>query len=715
MTSALTILLALLGGHPLSGSVAADSGLPLAGASVRVSGKSAAGAATDSLGRFGFDIPEGRYRVRVSYTGFESADTVVNAGPGAPELRLVLRQSVNQLDRVTVTSGRIPRPLKETPVVTRVISAPEIEAAAPRSLADILQNELPGIEFTRVEGSVGGATFFGMEAPYMLILVDGERMAGETSRSNPDFRRINPDNIERIEIVRGAMSTLYGSGAVAGVVNVITKKADKPFGATVTGLYDTEGDQKYSAGISAKGEKLSSVTSAVFRRKESYMLESRGYFTGGHAGAPPTPSEREIEESIEIEGFRNYLIEQKLEYKFTEKMAVSLRGGWYDHERFNAGIVGTKIHDVYRDGNGGIKAQYMTGEKSRLELSYDADIYSKYTDFLQTGETTRNYKNTLQNPKLIFACQGKKSAVVAGAESLWESLETYQFSQGVRRAQLTSAYAQYSRKITERLTVEAGLRGDGHSQYGFNATPRLSAMMRAGAFVFRGGYAAGYRSPTLKELYTDWDHQGLFRLQGNKNLVPETSRNLSLSAEMSKGRFSASANVFYNSIDDKITTVLNAGQDTMYYRNAESASVLGAELTAATRIGKHLVIRADFAHIRDNQRIGGRNVSAVRPNSATAHASYAFNVWDRPFSVALSGRWQDGIVQYALNSANGRYVKLNYDPYSIWKAAFTGKIGEYVSFNAGINNIFDYVPRHVTYNAPVTPGRTYYLSLTFKL
>jgi Outer membrane cobalamin receptor protein len=187
---------------------------------------------------------------------------------------------------------------------------------------------MPGIEFTRTEGVSNSITFNGLGANYLLILIDGERMAGETQRSNPDFNRIDIDNVERIEIVKGAMSTLYGSGAVAGIINIITKKAEKPFQAGLEALYSGEGERRLGASTGFKKGKISSYTSAVANLKQKYFFKD-----------------------TEIEGFKNISISEKLNYTIPDKLNIGLRGTFYTHQRHNAGLIGELVNDLYRNWN----------------------------------------------------------------------------------------------------------------------------------------------------------------------------------------------------------------------------------------------------------------------------------------------------------------------------------------------------------------------------
>ncbi|MDY5609651.1 MAG: TonB-dependent receptor plug domain-containing protein, partial [Sodaliphilus sp.] len=131
------------------------------------------------------------------------------------------------LDEVVVTGTRTPKFLKDTPIQTRVINAKEIARLDATNVQDLLQQELPGVEFTYAMNQQTHLNFSGFGGQGVLFLVDGERLAGETM-DDVDFTRLSMDNVERIEIVKGAASALYGSNATGGVINIITKKSQKP-------------------------------------------------------------------------------------------------------------------------------------------------------------------------------------------------------------------------------------------------------------------------------------------------------------------------------------------------------------------------------------------------------------------------------------------------------------------------------------------------------
>ena len=144
--------------------------------------------------------------------------------------------SVNMEDVVT-TATRTPLPLKKTPVITRVITARDLESRGVATIQEALENELAGVEFHQA-GYGTSLSFQGLDARYVLFLVNGERMAGETY-GNIDYARIPVSNIERIEIVRGASSVLYGSNAMGAVVNIITKMPQKQVEVNASLRYGT--------------------------------------------------------------------------------------------------------------------------------------------------------------------------------------------------------------------------------------------------------------------------------------------------------------------------------------------------------------------------------------------------------------------------------------------------------------------------------------------
>ena len=139
-----------------------------------------------------------------------------------------------ELEPVVVTASLSPKALKDAPVVTRLITLHDIKITDATNIQDMLTQEIPGLEFGLAMSQETSLNMSGFGGNAVLFLVDGERMAGETM-DNVDYNRMNLDNVGRIEIVKGASSALYGSNAVGGVVNIISRENLEPWTANVNG------------------------------------------------------------------------------------------------------------------------------------------------------------------------------------------------------------------------------------------------------------------------------------------------------------------------------------------------------------------------------------------------------------------------------------------------------------------------------------------------
>ena len=149
-----------------------------------------------------------------------------------------LQQSKNLRDEVIVTGSNTERPLKAVPVLTRVITAKDIQALNPMSIESLLEYELPGLQISYNSMSqMPQITYQGVGGAYLLFLVDGERVSGEGADHNVDFTRFNVDDIERIDVITGAQSIAYGTNALGGVIQIISKKETHQFTGPLTDRY----------------------------------------------------------------------------------------------------------------------------------------------------------------------------------------------------------------------------------------------------------------------------------------------------------------------------------------------------------------------------------------------------------------------------------------------------------------------------------------------
>ena len=213
----------------LSGYVTGTDSSSVIGATISLKGTTF-GIVTDKKGFYRLDkINPGRYILRVSYIGFETQEKTVDIQKTDSHLDFQLKESNIDLNEVVVTGTKSEKTLKNVPVLTQVISARKMLELGITNATDALEKMVPGLNISHF-GTQISVTLQGMDAKYVLFLIDGERIAGEVN-GDIDYSMLNLENIDRIEVIKGASSSLYGSNAIGGVINIITKKINEPFDA----------------------------------------------------------------------------------------------------------------------------------------------------------------------------------------------------------------------------------------------------------------------------------------------------------------------------------------------------------------------------------------------------------------------------------------------------------------------------------------------------
>lgn len=702
----LTLSLALFWGRAqhLSGRILNADGSPLPMATLQVQGGKGTVSSIDGTYRYRFPS-KGTYRISIRYTGHNPLDVVLRIDRDTT-VDFSLDPSQSQLDAVVVTGTRTPKMLKDVPVVTTVISAKEIEKTGSLTIADVLQSEIPGVEFSRQMDGQVVMNMQGMGGSDVLFLIDGERMAGE-SLNNIDYERLNTDNIERVEIVRGAGSALYGSNAIGGVVNIITKEADQPWSLNVNGRYGSNNEWKAGATMGLDRKRLNSMTNVSYKSIDSYTLKGRD--------ALSTPST--------IYGGRTINANQSLRYDILPNLSFKVRGGFYHRER---DYTQTRINR-YIDGTAGAVIHYDITEKANLSLDYAFDLYDKYNFYPRAGIALKEYSNMQNKASLQLDYRFTTDNVLTvGTEYFNETLMSNQFdtnSNGKYKnymAHTAVAYAQHDISFKKQWYLVYGLRMDYNSQFSLpHLSPKLSLMYKINPVSLRLSYAGGFRAPSLKERYSNYDMggQGWFIIYGDPDLKSENSQNVMLSAEYTHKQFSITASGYYSHTRDKIATIYNLKQDTAFYRNVNRSLSAGFDAGLMVRLPYGFGIKLNYAYVFDQQKEGGVNVSYARPHTGVVRFDYHLKKGWYSIGLSLSGRVLSSLNSAAAtgsNDENGRpiYEKVHYPAYTMWKFNVHQKFMDAVSLNVGLDNIFNYRPRDYDLISSTSPGITFYVALS---
>ncbi len=505
-------------------------------------------------------------------------------------------------DVIVVSAGKIEQNIEDAAEKVQVISSEEIHESGAKTLSEAVKN-LPGVT---VKGASGGnpvdsISMQGFDSSYIKILVDGVAVTGDLGGSTAVFE-IPVEMIDHIEVVQGASSALYGSDAMGGVINIITKKAESEGDVTFHANFNEEFSymksgnwRNYAAATaSVAGEHLSSVVTGSFDYTPGKEKSAYYALSGGYLDYYETPKKRL--------GYARGSLDWTDDWGKVGAYALfadSLQKSNFTATGFNTGA--TMAYATQR-AEGGVSGEYAAGDnllfsgfsslKSYfLDTTYDvqAGSDSSVTDtdsqFLDWESEIRSSYDFNDFNKILF-----------GVNANLETIKGDSFD-GRKKSLLLSAFAQDTITLfDEKLDVVPGLRLDFAPKMEgttaqFMATPKLSLKFTpTDETTIRFAYGMGYKTASLKQKYWIFYHnyasgEGNFILYGNPNLESEKSQSFNLSAEQKIGeRVNVTAGGYFNFIKDMITSVVTdstTSPQKRTYENVDKAITYGGDIGAS--------------------------------------------------------------------------------------------------------------------------------------
>jgi outer membrane receptor for ferrienterochelin and colicins len=668
----------------ISGHVSLPDSSSVPGATIVIQGTTA-GAVADNKGFFQINkVKPGTYTLRVSLVGYETQEKPVRIHEGENSAGFVMMESDINLNEVVITGTRSEKMLKNVPVITQVIYGRQMLDLGITTVTGALQSMVPGIDVSQF-GTRTSITMQGMDSKYVLFLVDGERIAGEVN-GDIDYSMLNMENIERIEVIKGASSSLYGSNAIGGVINIITKRISKSFEGKLYSRYSKFNELFTGAGVSLK--------KGIIGSRTSFNLSH----TDGYDNTPESPHE------WTQNPYSSYSINQKFEITPGSRLELIPYIGYYQFDRGN--VSARPAHDLYKDINAGLKGKYFMGDHS-LDFSYYRDSYNTYNvlelldnqmdmvsyDIIQTLRTQGNFRIS------------EKNSLIAGLEYNYESLFSVRNEGGLKGEGEGVFYVQEDYHLGERWNIVAGIRASNHSSYGFNAAPKISLLFKQGFLNFRTSAGTGFRSPSLKELYMNFDHFGEWYIIGNTGLKPESSRYVSGSVEFLKPWNNSSVTVYRNAISDMITDrwLPDSAQMTRQYQNIASAKVYGIDFLSKQKIAKGLWLSAGYSYVNSHDNETGLQLYGTTKHSGNITADYTFKKKEHSFTGQVTCKLM-GEKFYEITEEKTYRDR----PYSSMRVIISHEY-EWLRISTGADNIFDVViPQNINF---ISPGRRFFIGL----
>ena len=570
------------------------NGHALAEAQVVLNGPDTVTVRSDTRGEWrARDLHAGRYRVKVRLLGYAVRESVAEIAAGQTTESVVRLDAVAlSLDQIGVTAARREQKLKDAVTTTEVVTRADIERTGATDIGSVLISRT-GIELQGGHPAGTGVMLQGLGSERVLILLDGQPIAGRISGVF-DVSRIPTSVVERIEVVKGPQSTLYGTEAMGGVINIITRRpVSDALGASLIATAGTQAQRDGSARLTfGRGAFASSVD--VGRRNTEITpgissaqgaLASR---TDGAAKAIWTPDSTVAVEASAL------LLDERQRY---------LTGSLYN---FGDNVQWTgKLTGTFRRGAHQLVPTFSTSRYDHLNRA------SEQTKPIVGDTGSRQLQNVTQGELLYNGRYGPSGAHALDIGALWrrDETETDRVPGGLRALNTLEPFEQFELAVTPALSFVEGVRVSSSEQWGTHVSPRLAMRWRpTGSLTLRASAGEGFRAPDFKELYFVFRNASAgYSVFGNPNLRPESSRNVMGGVEWAVDKGYVRAQLFQNTFRDFIETRLISKPDEapVYdYGNVDNGFTRGVELEGGRRFASLNGLRLEASYsglsTRDN-------------------------------------------------------------------------------------------------------------------
>lgn len=545
---------------------------------------------------------------------------------------------------IVITATRYAMLSVDAPAALSVVTRRDIEARGADNVIDAIRGET-GLS---LQGrAVGGRKVIGvrgMDSKHTLFLVDGRRVGasdGVIGASDFQYDWIAVEDIERIEVVRGPMSVLYGSEAMGGVVNIITRVPGERwrFGAS-TEASDADGGRGgggWRLGARADGP----LGGGMFLRAGVAASQVDA------VASPTDPRLSELESrhkedawlGLAWRGLAGHRVE------LDHRQGTELREGGA-RERAGPRRYHVTTNDIERtvsslgwDAEWGRSAGGPALETQLRAYRTMIDVENRRTQGVAVNVPQRVEENVLEG-------QARKGfgvhALVAGFEARNESLEDPGLPGGRSILRHRSLFVQDEWRLASALTLTAGLRHDDHERYGHEWSPRVYAVWRVGGpWTVKGGYSHGFKVPNLKQVVPGARPEGPNTFLGNPDLKPERSDALELGVGYAAGALQAQLMAFDQRVDDLIEVRLVTpgpvpGIGTYTYENLAKARLRGVEASLSTPLGAGFTGALSATYL-DAKNGSGQRLERRPRLSATARLDWQHGPWRSGLFVEHTG------------------------------------------------------------------------------
>jgi outer membrane receptor for ferrienterochelin and colicins len=585
----------------------------------------------------------------------------------------------------------------------------------------------------------------GLGNKYILILINGQKLSGDIS-NNVDLNRINMARVKRIEILDGAASSLYGSDAIGGVINIITDQpTNSVCSVTNTTKVSGHGILTESINLDIYKNGFGSYTSFTHDRADSYQNNNLEYVKG---------SDTETQQTIApfFTGYRSNIVGQKFTYAPNRHLALNAGMDYYykitNRPETREDITGGTDYEMrYKGLRWNIGGIYKFTAKNSLQANFTVDRfrYGKEYDVATKKNAVGDYvqskkQRTMEGEMKAILGLVEGSTTILGANYRKDYL-TATSGDIHQHAYTLAAYAQHEHRLLRDLTATVGLRYTHHETFGNQFSPKAVLMYAPGNFRFRATYSQGFRAPGLDEIYYRYFSVNRGKAQiifGNPDLKAERSHYVSLNAEYRSDLLAVSVTGFLNRINDMVvrqdipvdgTSLAMLRQEFpemtddqaeklerySRYQNSDLGDVKGLQMNVSANLFQGFNLSANYVYTYARTKSDDEWVAMERSirHAATIAANYHHRWGHYSLHVNLNGKLQSKTYYTTYEDAPG---------FGVWNLhtvhTFDGLKRMILQPSIGVDNIFDRVDCRIDSAnrkyALYTPGRMLVVGLKVK-
>lgn len=612
-----------------------------------------------------------------------------------------------ELDPIVVTATKTELESKKIPQAVEVMTEKNIADLGANSVKDALRM-MSGLNLAEVGMAGNKVQIRGMDTRHALILIDGKRMAGEDAGNTTnvyELNRIDINTVARIEVVRGPSSAMYGSDALGGVINIITKKSDVPTSNISMGTSSVSKDTSFRFDSGKQGKMRFVVGGQLSEIRNQHKDDAQSTNIHGPRRSLNLELDYDLGKQRGLVLDVNFLKEQFKEYYDDVPRVSKDQKEWFDNTRsaYSLMYYGKDSKNDYK-----VRTYYNTLKKESRKVNYTAG-YKGWADFdhmsydnyvVEASNAMKiNDKHRLSYGADYRSIGAKSTRLGAGGDNIY--MDNFMGMSKVgseKRISTYGAYLQDEWKISDKLFLLPSVRYDHHSSFGSNLTPRLGATYELSDNLrVKANYGKGYRAPSIFQLYSEMKrYMGRMQVEvyGNSDLQPERTTSFDIGLEWDKGADWGKISYFNNSVTDliegKTTGIIPGGglKPTIIksqYFNISKAQINGIEAELGHKFNQHFSLKGVYNYLDATNSMTGERLSDRAEHSVSLQLNYTDNK-KYPLSIAL---WNKMDINYRYEWSVGRKNVYKDYTYNTWNIMINKQFNKNTSAYMGLDNMFD--------------------------